>query len=182
MIDSQLRTSGISDTFVIQRMGSVPREDYVPENARGVAYMDRAVKLADGRHLAAPAVQGFMLQEAKPTQSDTCLVVDCGSQYLTELVRPLVGQCDSVSPENAGDAIPGKNYSLLIIDGAVEQIPPQLAAALAQDARIVTGLVKDGLTRIAVGRKTKDAVSLIPLAEIGMPVLPEFSAPKNWSF
>ena len=30
MIDSQLRTSGVNDTFVLERMGTLPREDFVP--------------------------------------------------------------------------------------------------------------------------------------------------------
>ena len=67
MIDSQLRTSGVNADFVLRRMGAVAREDFVPESARGFAYIDRAIALGGGRHLAAPVVQGMMLQEARPT-------------------------------------------------------------------------------------------------------------------
>ncbi len=49
-------------------------------------------------------------------------------------------------------------------------------------ARVVTGLVVRGLTRLAAGRKAAGEVALVPLAEIGIPVLPEFAAPKGWSF
>jgi protein-L-isoaspartate(D-aspartate) O-methyltransferase len=47
---------------------------------------------------------------------------------------------------------------------------------------VVTGLVSRGLTRLAVGRKTAGEISLVPLADMGIPVLPEFAAPKGWSF
>ena len=101
MIDSQLRTSGVNADFVLARMAAVPREDFVPASAKGVAYMDRAIPLGEGRALAAPLVQGMMLQEAWPTLADKVLIVDGGSGYLAELVRPLVGSLDVVSPAEA---------------------------------------------------------------------------------
>src|SRR3569623_2028862 len=135
MIDSQLRTSGVNAGFVLERMGAVPRENFVPEGARAHAYVDRAVALGGGRFLAAPLVQGRMLEEAAPALSDRALVVDGGSGYLPAL--------------------------------------------LADDARSVTGLLVRGITKLATGRKSAGAVALIPLAEMGIPVLPEFAAPKG---
>ena len=61
MIDSQLRTSGVNDTFVLERMGTLPREDFVPEGSKATAYMDRAIRLADGGFLPAPLFHGAML-------------------------------------------------------------------------------------------------------------------------
>src|SRR3569623_3843991 len=82
MIDSQLRTSGVNAPAVLARMAAVAREDFVPASARGIAYIDRAIALGDGRWLAAPLVQGMMLQDARPTQADKALLVDGGSGYL----------------------------------------------------------------------------------------------------
>ena len=183
MIDSQLRTSGVNAEWVLRRMGAVAREHFVPEGARGFAYIDRAIALGGGRHLAAPVVQGMSLQEARPTTADKALLVDGGSGYLAELLRPLVGSLEVVSPEEAtAKSRKGGDFTLLVIDGAVEQLPEALVRRLADDARVVTGLVRNGLTRLAIGRKAAGEVSLLPLAEIGMPVLPEFAAPKGWSF
>jgi protein-L-isoaspartate(D-aspartate) O-methyltransferase len=47
---------------------------------------------------------------------------------------------------------------------------------------VVCGVVRNGLTRLATGRKAAGEVALLPLAEIGIPVLPEFAAKKEWSF
>jgi protein-L-isoaspartate(D-aspartate) O-methyltransferase len=182
MIDSQLRTSGVNAEFVLTRMGSVAREDFVPEAARGVAYMDRAIALGDGRWLAAPVVQGMMLQEAAPTSDDRALLVDGGSGYLAELVRPLVGSLETISPEEALVASRKGGFTLLIIDGAAEVLPDALVKRLAEEARIVCGMVTDGVTRLARGRKTAGSAALLPLAEIGIPVLPEFAKPKAWTF
>lgn len=183
MIDSQLRTSGVNAGFVLERMGAVPRENFVPEGARAHAYVDRAVALGGGRFLAAPLVQGRMLEEAAPTPSDRALVVDGGSGYLPELLRPLVGTLEVVVPgDTAGKSRKSGDFTLLMIDGAIEQLPDELAARLADNARIVTGLLVRGITKLATGRKSAGAVALIPLAEMGIPVLPEFAAPKGWSF
>ena len=183
MIDSQLRTSGVNAEYVLARMGAVSREDFVSENARGIAYIDRAIPLGNGRFLAAPVVQGLMLQEARPTRADKALLVDGGSGYLAELLRPLVRSLEVLSPAEAVAASRKRgDFTLLMIDGAIEQLPEGLVQRLAEGASVVTGLVRNGLTRLATGRKAAGEVGLLPLAEIGIPVLPEFAAKKEWSF
>lgn len=183
MIDSQLRTSGVNSEPVLRRMAEVARERFVPESARGHAYIDRAIALGDGRHLAAPVVHGMMLQEARPGSVDKALLVDGGNGYLAELLRPLVGSLEVIGPAEAVAATrKGGAFTLLMIDGAIEQLPDSLVRRLADDGRVVTGVVSNGITRLAVGRKAADAVALLPLAELGIPVLPEFAAPRGWSF
>lgn len=183
MIDSQLRVSGVNDPHVLAAVASVAREDYVPVAARGHAYIDRAIALDDGHALPAPLVQGLMLSEAMPGPGDHVLLVSCGSGYLAALVEAMGA---SVEVVNATDAAAGKSatkaYDLLLIDGAVEQLPPGLTDALAEGGLVVAGLVVRGVTRLASGRKTGGAVQLTPLSEVGIPVLSEFAAPKEWSF
>jgi protein-L-isoaspartate(D-aspartate) O-methyltransferase len=182
MIDSQLRTSGVNEPLVLARMNAVAREDFVPESARAIAYMDRAVPLAEGRYLAAPLVHGMMLSEASPRLDDNVLV-ESGSGYLAELLRPLVGKLDTMPAEEAAAAKKGrKSYSLIMVDGAIEQLPDSLVRRLEENGRIVTGLVLRGVTRLAVGRKVAGNVALQALAEIGIPVLHAFDRPKEWSF
>ncbi len=180
MIDSQLRTSGVNEPWILEAMGSLAREDYVPANMRDAAYIDRAIALGDGRMLASPLVHGRFLAEARPTQADKVLLIgDDG--YLAALLRPLVGSLDVVAPGDAG-AIGSGDYTLIMIDGAIEALPDALVDRLAPDGRVVTGQVLRGVTRVATGRKAAGRVALLPLAEIGIPVLPEFAAPKRWSF
>lgn len=181
MISSQLRTSGVNEPWVLEAMANVPRENFVPAELRDAAYIDRAVALGDGRFLAAPLVQGKMLSEAAPTATDKVLLVGDGEGYLAALLRPLSGSLDAVAPADAANAGEG-GYTLVIVDGAIEVLPEALGARLAEGGRVVTGLVERGVTRLAAGTKTAGTVSLLPLAEIGIPVLPEFAAPKRWSF
>ncbi|WP_336979110.1 protein-L-isoaspartate O-methyltransferase [Altererythrobacter fulvus] len=183
MVDSQLRVSGVNTDIVRERMGAVAREEFVPAAMRAIAYMDRAVPLGNGRFLAAPLVHGMMLEESAPAADDSVLLVDGGSGYLAELLRPLVASLEVATPEDAAAASRKKgDITLLVIDGAIGELPDALAKRLADNGRVVSGLVVRGLTRLASGRKIAGEVSLIPLAEIGIPVLPEFAVPKSWSF
>ena len=183
MIDSQLRVSGVTEEFVLTAMNRAPREDFVPAAARGHAYIDRAIPLGNGRALPAPLFHGRLLAEAAPASDDSVLLVSCGSGYLAALVQPLVGSLEIVDAADAAAMKKKKGgYTLLLIDGAIEDLPDALADQLAERGRIVTGLVARGVTRLAAGRKLGGAVSLQPLAEMGIPVLGEFVAPKRWSF
>lgn len=182
MIDSQLRTSGINEPWILDAMGSLPREDFVPETMREAAYIDRAIPLGDGRMLAAPLVHGRLLAEGRPTKSDKALLIGDAQGYLAALLRPLVGSLDVIAPTEATEPGNGGDYTLLVIDGAIEILPERLADRLADDGRVVTGQVLRGVTRIATGRKAAGTIALLPLAEIGIPILPEFAAPKRWTF
>ena len=124
MIDSQLRPSGVSAPWVLERMAELPREDFVPPARRAVAYMDRAVPLAGGRWLAPATVHGLLVQEARPRPADRVLVVDGGSGYLPTLIRPLAGSVEVIGVEAASaGTVPAdgaEGYTLLLVDGAVE--------------------------------------------------------------
>ncbi len=182
MVDSQLRVSGVNEEWVLSVMGTTAREQFVPAAARGHAYIDRAIPLGDGHALPAPLVQGRMLAEAAPTAQDDVLIVSCGSDYLAELIRPLARSVTVVSAADAAAGAVSGEYSLLLVDGAAEQLPAALTDTLVDAGRVVTGLVERGVTRLAAGRKLAGSVALLPLAEIGIPVLAEFAAPKRWSF
>jgi len=178
MIDSQLRPSGVNEPWVLAEMLRVPREDFVPAAMRASAYIDRAVPLGDGHFLAPALVQGRILGEAEPTQADNALVIST-TGYLAELAKPLVGALASIAP---GAAIPTGPFSLILIDGAVEELPAALTDALAEGGRIVTGTVSNGVSQLALGRKSAGVVALNPLADIAIPPLAAFAAPKRWSF
>lgn len=182
MIDSQLRTSGVNEEYVLARMLAVPREDFLPAEKAAVAYIDRAVSLGQAGHLAAPLFYGKLLLEAAPARDERVLVVEGGTGYLAELLRPLVAELATVS---AADAAAGKvsgTWSLIVVDGAIEQLPDALAACLAEDGRIVAGLVLRQVTRLATGRKVGGKLVLQPVEDLGIPVLHAFDAPKGWTF
>ncbi len=186
MIDSQLRTSGVNEDYVLARMLAVPREDFLPADKAALAYIDRAVALGDakgsGGHLAAPLFYGKLLLEAQPARDDRVLVVEGGTGYLAELLRPLVASLTSIPAAEAATASGAEEYTLIVIDGAIETLPDNLAARLVEGGRIVSGLVLRQVTRLARGRKVAGKVALHPVEELGIPVLHAFDAPKRWTF
>lgn len=183
MIDSQLRTSGVNEEFALARMNAVPREDFLPAEKASLAYIDRSVALGDDGHLASPLFYGKALLEAVPTGSDRALVVEGGTGYLAELMRPLVDELTVISASEAasGTAIKGA-YSLIVIDGAIEALSESLAGALDEEGRIVSGLLLRGVTRLASGRKIVGHLSLEPVEDLGIPILHAFDKPKGWTF
>lgn len=184
MIDSQLRTSGVNEEFVLARMIAVPREDFLPEDKSQIAYIDRSVSLSSGGALASPLFYGKLLIEAAPMPDDRVLVVEGGTAYLTELLRPLVQDIDAMDAATAAEKAGSKRktYSMIVIDGAVEQLPAGLAKRLEDGGRIVSGLLLRDVTRLASGRKIADQVALQPIEDMGIPILHEFDKPKSWSF
>ncbi|QGN54870.1 protein-L-isoaspartate O-methyltransferase [Novosphingobium sp. Gsoil 351] len=179
MIDSQLRPSGVNDPAVLAAFNRVQREDFVPASARAVAYMDRAVPLGAGKVLAPPLTHGLMLMEAAPATADRALLVDGGSGYLAALLKPLVGSLEVIEP---GAAASGDGYTLMMIDGGIEQLPDALAAKLGDDGRVITGLIERGVSRLATGRKAAAGVGFLTLGEADFAALPEYALPAKWSF
>jgi len=181
MIDSQLRVSGINQDWVLAAVARAPREDFVPVEARASAYIDRSIPLGKGRAMPAPLVQAMLLAEAAPQADDTVLVI-AETGYLAALVE---GRAQSVETVDAAGALSlqaKSAYSLVLIDGAVEVLPQSVIDAVDENGRVVCGLAERGVTRLAVARKSGGAAALVARADVGMPVLAEFAAPKTWSF
>ncbi|MEO0032092.1 MAG: hypothetical protein RIS94_1850 [Pseudomonadota bacterium] len=177
MIDSQLRVSGVNDPAILAAFASTAREDFVPAARRAVAYIDRAVPLDDGTVLAPALTHGQMLTAAAPVAGERVLVISRNG-YLPALVRALGGDVTQVAP---GEALTGA-FPLVLIDGAVEAVPARLDAALAEDGRVVTGMVDRGVTRLEIGRKVMGQLAFTALGEADFAVLGEFAAKKSWSF
>ena len=74
------------------------------------------------------------------------------------------------------------DFTLLMIDGAIEEFPEALVKRVEQGGRVVTGIIKRDVTRLAVGRRVGARISLLPLAELGIAKLAQFDKPKEWSF
>ncbi|WP_225207076.1 protein-L-isoaspartate O-methyltransferase family protein [Novosphingobium huizhouense] len=180
MIDSQLRVSGVNDPAVLAAFDSVAREDFVPPARAAVAYVDRAVPLADGAVLAPALSHGQMLTAAQVQARDRVLVVGKPGDYLAALVRAMGASVVTAAAGSTDFAEP--HYSLILVDGAIEALPSAFGAALVDDGRIVTGLLERGVTRLALGRKVGGEIVLTSLAEADFALLPEYAEPAKWSF
>ncbi|MEJ6010244.1 protein-L-isoaspartate O-methyltransferase [Novosphingobium aquae] len=181
MIDSQLRVSGVNDPAVLAAFDKVAREDHVPAALAGSAYIDRALSLGDGHNLPAPLAQGRMLVEAAIKPGEKVLIVSTNG-YLAALVRVLGASVTTLTPADVAGRKKAGPFDVVLIDGAAEALPASLAGMVSDDGRVVTGVIERGISRLALGRKTGTAIALLPLADMGIPAIPEFAAAKGWSF
>ncbi|WP_340264465.1 protein-L-isoaspartate O-methyltransferase family protein [Sphingobium mellinum] len=198
MVESQLRTSDVDDQRVVAAMARVPREDFVPAGRRAMAYVDRPIPLGNGRALNPPLVTGRLLKEARIEAGDKVLLIGAATGYSVALLRALGADITAVEEEGGpqtqaagvtlvrgalhAGAPAGAPYDILFVDGAVEQVPAALVQQLADGARVVTGIVERGVTRLCSGRVAAGVLGLASLADMEMVVLPGFAAPERFIF
>jgi protein-L-isoaspartate(D-aspartate) O-methyltransferase len=178
MVDSQLRTSGVTDAWVLAAMGELRREDFVPAAMREVAYNDRSVALADGGMLNPPVATALMLQAAEVTPSDHVLFVGTTGSYAAAILATRA----KVTVVDGQDDIANGSFSVIFIDGAVEEVPKNIVSAAKDGARIVTGLAERGVTSLASGIVRGGKVALRRFADSEIAVLPQFARKPEFVF
>lgn len=183
MVASQLRTTGVNDPRVLQAMGDVPREDFVPDERRAVAYADAVLPLPGGAALNPPMALGLMLSEARLNGGERALVIGAAAGYAAAVLERLVASVDTIDVQSA---LAGKGstiaYDFILIDGAVPEVPAAIVAKLADGGRIATGLIENGVTRLVIGRAIGSALGFNSIADAALAPLPGFSAPTGFSF
>lgn len=183
MIDSQLRPQGVTDPAVLEAMASVPREDYVPEIARPFAYFDRSIPV-DGGAMMPPAPLARLLTAAAPQPGERAIVVGAAPGYAAAVLRSVgLKVIECVAADLLAGSAPSGPFDLVVIEGAVEEVPPVLTDALVPGGRVVTALFTTGkVTRLAIGRKVGEVMGYTRFADSEIPLLPGFSRPAAFTF
>lgn len=204
MIDSQLRPNDVIDPAVIAAMAAAPREAHVPAALAGVAYMDRAIALGEGRVLNPPLVTGRLLVAAAIRPGARVLLIGSATGYTAALLALMDAEVHAVEeaadlmataqatatddnirwtqgPLNAGapDAAP---FDRIIIEGAIEALPETLAAQLAEGGRLVAARREGAVTRLVQGVKTGGTIALRSFADMDVAPLPGFAAAAGFRF
>ena len=204
MIASQLRTTGVNDPRVLAAIGAVAREAFVPAARADTAYAEAMVPIGEGRALNPPMTLGRLIVEARPSADETALVIGAGTGYSAAVLDRLTASVVAVeeNPALAGQARAalagtdvtlvegpareghkaGAPYDVILIDGAVEFVPQMLVEQLAATGRLVTAIVDNGVTRLAVGRRGGVGFALVPFADAETAILPGFEKPREFSF
>jgi protein-L-isoaspartate(D-aspartate) O-methyltransferase len=200
MVESQLRPQGVNDAAVLEAMGRIEREKFLPSHTRPLAYVDRAVAMGDNRFLAAPAVLGQLLTQMEAEPGQRALVVGAGTGYSAAVLAAM--GLDVTAVESAPDLVAaarergmeviegpleaghakGGPYDQILIDGAVDYIPDAIVDQLADGGRLGTAIVDRGVTRLVVGRKAGGAFGTISIGDAGVPILPGFQRPQAFTF
>jgi protein-L-isoaspartate(D-aspartate) O-methyltransferase len=96
MIEQQIRPWEVLDQRVLDTLASVPREEFVPQRYRNLAFGDVAIPLGHGEVMLKPNVEGRILQALAVQPADHVLEVGTGSGYLTACLARLAASVVSV--------------------------------------------------------------------------------------
>jgi protein-L-isoaspartate(D-aspartate) O-methyltransferase len=201
MVDCQVRPSDVTDVPIIDAMLDVPREAFVPQNQRALAYLDLDLDVSDGasvkRFLIKPAVLARMLQAAEIEATDTVLVVGSATGYAAAVVAKIAGQVtatesDSSLAAKAGTALAGLGlgavtvrvaaaadgeqaaapYDVIVLNGATEIIPEGLLRQLKPGGRLVGVFATTLPPRATIVTHSHDDFGHRALFDAVAPVLP----------
>jgi protein-L-isoaspartate(D-aspartate) O-methyltransferase len=166
MVDGQVRTNDVTDRRILDTMLGLPREDFVPEDKRALAYLDLDLDVAPAgsakRFLVKPVLTAKMLQAADIAAADNILIVGCATGYAAAIAAKLAAKVTATESDLAlvtkGKAIlaqlglssvtfkvaeaaagdpEGAPYDVIILNGATEVVPETLYGQLEDGGRLV---------------------------------------------
>lgn len=182
MVDSQLRTNGVTEAWILGAMGSLPREDHVPASHRATSYMDRAIALDDGSVLNPPLSTALLLQAAEVKPSDKTLLIGTPGGYVAGLLQGHVAGLTCTAPADWAAAQKDAPFDVIVIDGAVEELPDALLALARDGARIVSGVSEGPVTRLATGVVLAGKVALKSFIDSEIAPLAAFARKPEFVF
>ena len=162
MVDAQIRPNQVDDEVALHAIRATPREAFIPRALHGVAYSDGDLPLGGGRFVMEPLVLARLLQAAAIQADDVALAVGCATGYSAAVLSHMAGAVVAVeseselidkATENLSDlgidtvavmqadlkaGYPKQApFDLIFFDGAIDDIPAEIADQLAENGRLV---------------------------------------------
>ena len=207
MVESQIRTVKVKDARVLAALRRVPREAFLPERLRAVAYVDDDLCLGRERYMTEPMVLARLLQAAEIGPRDAALAIGCTTGYavalLAQLAESVVGiECDPAFVADCdraltrlgvdtaavveGDLTLGypdqAPYDVILIEGRCADIPRGLVDQLAEGGRLVTVTDEDGVGKAILIRRSGAAAGSRILFDAHIPRLAAFDRAPVFRF
>lgn len=210
MVDGQVRTNDVTDRRILDAMQALPREEFVPEDKRALAYLDLDLDVAaDGaakRFLIKPMLTAKLLQAAEIAETDNVLIVGAATGYAAAVAAQLaakvtatesdpalvakgnqiLGRLDlavkfHVAEAAAGDPA-GAPYDVIILNGATEIIPDKLYAQLRDGGRLLGVFATTRPPRATIVRRSHGDFGHRPLFDAAAPLLPGLERVPEFNF
>ncbi|MEQ8657717.1 MAG: protein-L-isoaspartate O-methyltransferase [Hyphomicrobiales bacterium] len=210
MVDNQLRPFDVFQYDVLAAFLDVPRDLFVPQNKRALAYSDAEIEIADGddiRRMIRPMHLARMVQSAGLTRDSVVLDVGCLTGYSSAILSRLCGSVVALEATDAmvrratdaladadidtvavlegplADGYPSEGpFDAILLGGAVDQVPEKLVAQLREDGVIVGPIGNGGAGRAVSIRRDGDGHTVVPLFNCSAPPLPGFEREEVFTF
>ena len=199
MVESQIRTSDVTDLGVLKAFRSVPREAFVPKSKKALAYADSHVELADGRFMLRPRDFAKLVQAADIAPSDVVLDIACGRGYSTAIIAALaetvIGlEVTDEQVERASEILVAQDvmnaavikgdlksgaaehgpFDVIFVNGAITDIPETWTRQLNEGGRLVTVVDQGAVGHACVFTKAGDTLGERLEFDAQVPLLPQF--------
>lgn len=167
MVEGQLRTNKVIDERLIDAMGKIARERFVPERMAGIAYIDEDIALGGGTYLMEPMVFARLVQGLALRPGDHALIVGDFSGYAAAVLTDM-----GVALANDADDSP---VDAILFAGGVGELRAVYASRLTEGGRMVAVVVEPGEPgRATLWRKIGGALSDSIMFDAATPVIPGF--------
>lgn len=205
MVDTQVRPNDVTKYPVIEAMLTVPREDFVPDSRRSVAYSGENLDLGRGRVVLEPRTLAKMVDSLDLRPGDLVLDVGCGYGYSSaviarmtqgvvaleqdkDMAREAESRLSAAGVDNAAalqgplvEGWPGQApYDAILIGGAIEVLPDAIAEQLKEGGHIAA-LFHEGRLGVArIGTKIGGRINWRYAFNAYAPLLPGFAATREF--
>jgi protein-L-isoaspartate(D-aspartate) O-methyltransferase len=207
MVDCQVRTSDVTDLRLIAAMLAVPRERFAPKASAELAYLDADLPVAAGRRLVKPMVLAKLLQAAEIAETERVLIVGGATGYSAAVTGHLA--CSVVALEQdpglaqlakdnlqalgasnttvvTGPLVEGWSaaapYDVILLDGAVEEVPAALLRQLKDGGRLLGVVGQPPISKAVLFRSTGVESSSRLIFDATASALPGFAKPPAFVF
>jgi len=207
MVENQIRTTDVTSHSVLNAFFAVPRENFVPERSKLLAYVDCDIEVAPGRFLMEASPLAKLLQLGAITKDDKVLDVGCGTGYVSAVLSLLAGKVIALESNEelvaqakanlaalgydnvtvvGGDLEKGHAadapYDVIFLNGSIEQLPQGLLDQLGEDGRLITVIGYGHAARATVFMRERGAFSENVFFNASIKPLPGFAKAKEFVF
>ncbi len=193
MVQEQIRGRGVRDGRVLQAMGSVKRELFVPDEMRPHAYDDRPLPIVAGQTISQPYIVAFMIEALALQGGEKVLEIGAGSGYAAAVLARIADEVWAVERIGALAKIASENlkkagvenvhvihadgtggwpaaapYDAILVSAGSPAIPPSLKEQLKVGGRLVMPVGRDPIAQelVRLTRRADGSLDREELADV----------------
>ncbi|MEN9895359.1 MAG: hypothetical protein RIR97_1211 [Pseudomonadota bacterium] len=207
MVDNQIRTTDVTSHVLLSAFLSIPRENFVGDDRKALAYIDADIEVAPGRYIMEPSPLAKLLQLADIGPDDHVLEIGCATGYASALLSRLAKSVtaldnDAALTERAGTELKSLScsnvtvmtgdlskgyaaqapYDVIFVNGSVDIVPAALTDQLKNGGRMVVVTGSGNASRARIFIRDGHTVSDRPAFNTSVKALPGFAREPEFVF